>query len=211
MVAGELENSRILTAEPRGEVEIQRRGRGSEIQFIWEGELESCTADEVVSLLGEYKIRSALVRIRGKVTLDFVEDAIFGNAVHRPTLVIANKTDIEWNHGSLELLVEIVKPLEVVPISTRETPNLAELIGAKLFSILGITRVYTKEPGRDASQTPIVAQGGLTVGELAKMIHSDFYERFKYARLWGDGAKFPGERVGLDRLLTDGDTVELHV
>jgi len=211
MVADELEKSRILIAEPRGEVEIQRRGRGSDIQFIWEGELENCTTDEVVSLLREYKIRSALVRIRGEVTLDLVEDAIFGNAVYRPTLIIANKIDVEWSHGSLELLVETAKPLEVIPISTIETSNLAELIGDKLFSILGITRVYTKEPGREPSQTPIVAQGGLTVGELAKMIHSDFYERFKYARLWGAGAKFPGERVGLDRLLTDSDIVELHV
>ena len=211
MVADELEKSRILTAEARGEAEIQRRGYGSEIQFIWEGELEGCTTEEVIGLLREYKIRSALVRIRGKVTLDLVEDAIFGNAVYRPTIVVANKTDVEWARGSLELLKETAKPLEVVPVSTLETPRLAELIGAKLYSLLHITRVYTKEPGREPSQTPIIAQGELTVGELAKMIHSDFYKRFKYARLWGDGAKFPGERVGLERSLIDGDTVELHL
>jgi len=211
MVAGELEKSRILTSEPDGEVEIQRRGRGSDIQLIWEGELEGCTTDDVVKLLREYKIRSALVRVRGRVTLDVVEDALFGNAVHRPTLVIANKTDMEWGLAALESLREAAKPLEVVPISTRETPNLAEVMGAKLFSLLGVTRVYTKEPGKEPSRTPVVVQRGLTVGELAKTIHTDFYRRFKYARLWGPSAKFPGERVGLDRLLTDGDTVEIHV
>ena len=39
MVRGELEASRILTSKPEGEVEIQRRGIGRDIQFIWEGEL----------------------------------------------------------------------------------------------------------------------------------------------------------------------------
>jgi len=88
IVRGELENSRVLTAEPDGEVEVTRRGYGSDVQFIWEGELEGCTPEEVVGLLKEYKVRSALVRIRGRVTLDAVEDAMFGNAVYRPTLVV---------------------------------------------------------------------------------------------------------------------------
>jgi len=145
------------------------------------------------------------------VTLDVVEDALFGNAVYRPTLIAANKDDVEGSHAGIGPLREIAKPLEVVPISAPSTPNLAEMIGAKLFSFLGITRIYTKEPGKEPSRTPIVAQKMLTVGELAKMIHSDFYKRFRYARLWGPGAKFPGERVGLERPLIDGSTVEIHV
>jgi ribosome-interacting GTPase 1 len=211
MVAEELERSRILTVEPEGEVEIRRRGHGSSIQFIWEGELDGFTPDEVTKLLREYKIRSALVRVRGRVTLDLVEDAIFENAVYRPTLVVANKADVEGSRGALEGLVEAVKPLDVIPVSTLETPNLAELLGVKLLNILGITRIYTKEPGKQHSSIPIVSRRGVTVGELAKTIHSDFYKRFKYAKLWGPSAKFPGERVGLDQALEDGDIVEIHV
>ena len=211
MVAGELEKSRILTVEPEGEVEIQKRGHGRNIQFIWEGDLEGCTVDEVVGLLREYRIRSALIRIRGRVTLDAVEDAVFGNAVHRPTLVVANKADMGGSPTAPESLREVAEPLEVVPISALETPKLAETLGAKLFTLLGITRVYTKEPGKEPSRNPIVARRGLTVGELAKTVHSDFYRRFKYARIWGTSAKFPAERVGLDRELADGDVVEIHV
>ena len=101
-ITRELENSRILLAEPWGEVEVIRRGHGSELQFIWEGELDGCTPDDIVVLLREYKIRSALVRIRGRVTLDIVEDAMFGNAVHRPTLVVANKTDLSSDPAVIE-------------------------------------------------------------------------------------------------------------
>ncbi|MCW3992393.1 MAG: TGS domain-containing protein [Candidatus Bathyarchaeota archaeon] len=211
MVAGELEKSRILTVEPEGEVEIQKRGHGRDIQFVWEGDLEGCTVDEVVGLLREYRIRSALIRIRGRVTLDAVEDAVFGNAVQRPTLVVANKADMGGSPTAPESLRQVAEPLEVVPISALETPKLAETLGAKLFTLLGIIRIYTKEPGKEPSRNPIVARRGLTVGELAKTVHSDFYRRFKYARIWGPSAKFPAERVGLDRELADGDVIEIHV
>ncbi len=211
MVAQELENSRILTTKPQGEVEIQRRGHGRDIQFVWEGELEGCTKEEVVGLLMEYKIRSALVRIRGRVTIDVVEDSIFGNAVYRPTIVVANKADVGGDEATLEQLRQAARPLEVLVVSAERTPDLGELLGSRLFGLLGIARIYTKEPGKEPAVEPIVARRGITVGELAKMIHSDFYERFRYARLWGPSAKFPNERVGLDRELEDGTIIQLHV
>ncbi len=211
MVAQELENSRILTTKPQGEVEIQRRGHGRDIQFVWEGELEGCTKEEVVGLLMEYKIRSALVRIRGRVTIDIVEDSIFGNAVYRPTIVVANKADVGGDEATLEQLRQAARPLEVLVVSAERTPDLGELLGSRLFGLLGIARIYTKEPGKEPAVEPIVARRGITVGELAKMIHSDFYERFRYARLWGPSAKFPNERVGLDRELEDGTIIQLHV
>jgi hypothetical protein len=210
IVRGELENSRVLTAEPDGEVEVTRRGYGSDIQFIWEGELEGCTPEEVVGLLKEYKVRSALVRIRGRVTLDAVEDAMFGNAVYRPTLVVANKADLVDDEEVIESVRESAGPLEVLAVSAEKTEGLGELLGSKLFDLLGVVRVYTKQPGGEPSKVPIVARRGLTVGDLAKMIHSDFYERFRYARLWGPSAKFDSERVGLERELSDGDVVQLH-
>ncbi len=211
MVSQELENSRILTTKPQGEVEIQRRGHGRDVQFVWEGELEGCTKEEVVGLLMEYKIRSALVRIRGRVTIDVVEDSIFGNAVYRPAMVVANKADVGGDEATLEQLRQAARPLEVLVVSAERTPDLGELLGSRLFGLLGIARIYTKEPGKEPAVEPIVARRGITVGELAKMIHSDFYERFRYARLWGPSAKFPNERVGLDRELEDGTIIQLHV
>ncbi|MCD6263140.1 TGS domain-containing protein, partial [Candidatus Bathyarchaeota archaeon] len=84
------------------------------------------------------------------------------------------------------------------------------LLGEALFRLLGIIRVYTKEVGEAPSKVPLVLREGATVEDLAKMIHSDFLKNFKYARLWGPSAKFPGERVGLNRSLQDGDIVEIH-
>jgi ribosome-interacting GTPase 1 len=210
MVAEELENARILIAEPPGEVEIEKRGHGRDIQFIWEGELDGCTSEEVVALLAEYKIKSALLRIKGRVTLDVVESAIFGNAVYRPTLVLANKADLGYVQGTVDQLRQAAAPLQVGVCSFQKTRGLQEALGKKLFELLGIVRIYTKEPGMEPAKEPVVARGSVTVGELAKMIHNDFYERFKYARIWGPSAKFDNEKVGLDRELKDGTVVQLY-
>jgi hypothetical protein len=210
MVLQELENSRILTTPPEGEVEITRRGFGSDIQFIWDGYLEECTSEDVVSLLREYNIRSAIVRIRGKVTLDSVEDAIYGNAVYRPTLVLGNKLDLITDELDTEILIKTAGPLDVLVASAEKPEGLRDKLGERLFDLIGVLRVYTKQPGKQVAEAPIVSRRGLTVGELAKMIHSDFYERFKYARIWGPSAKFDNERVGLDHILQDGDIVQFH-
>ncbi|MBL7079824.1 50S ribosome-binding GTPase [Candidatus Bathyarchaeota archaeon] len=209
-VTRELENSRILTAEPQGEVEVTRRGHGSDIQYIWEGELDGCTTDDIAGLLREYKIRSALVRIRGRVTLDTVEDAMFGNAVYRPTLVIANKADLSSDPAVVESVRASAAPLEAMVVSAENPGDLKDELGAKLFELLGIVRVYTKQPGKEAAEAPIVGHRGMNVGDLAKLIHSDFYERFKYARIRGPSAKFESGRVGIDHVLMDGDIVQFH-
>ncbi len=210
MIARELDNSRILTYKPPGDVEIVKRGHGRDIQFVWEGELVGCTTDEIIDLLNEYKIRSALVHIRGKVSIDVVEDAIFGNAVYRPTIVLANKVDLGLNQGAFEQLSQAASPVEVIPVSCKENGDLQRLIGEKLFDLLDIIRIYTKESGKDPAKEPIVTHDGATVADLAKMIHNDFYERFKYAKLWGPAAKFDNEKVGLDRELKDGTIIQLY-
>lgn len=211
MVLGELDSSRILTKKTTGKVEIQRRGHGRNIQFIWEGELVDCTNAEVVSLLNEYKIRSALVRIRGKVTLDIVEDALFENSVYRPTICMGSKLDLLKNHDIIDEVRKIVKPLEFLPISTQNTLGLPSMIGEKLFKLLDITRIYTKEQGRQPRRDPIISHGEITVGELAKIVHNDFFNNFKYARIWGPSAKFPNEKVGLERELKDTSIIQLYV
>lgn len=210
MVKEELESTRILISPPTGSVEIEKRGHGRDIQFIWEGELVDCSEDEVIELLAGYKIRSALVRVIGKVTLDIVEDSIFGNAVYKPTFILANKIDLNTDPGMLEQVNQVAGLVEVLPISMEKTQDLAPKIGDKIFELLEITRVYTKEPGKEPAKDPIVCKPGTTVGDLARIIHNDFYDRFKYARIWGPAAKFDNEKVGIDRVLLDGTVIQLY-
>jgi ribosome-interacting GTPase 1 len=51
---------------------------------------------------------------------------------------------------------------------------------------------------------------GSTVIDVARLVHRDVAEQFKYARIWGTGV-FDGQTVGREHVVHDGDLLELHV
>ena len=50
---------------------------------------------------------------------------------------------------------------------------------------------------------------GATVADVAGALHRELFERSRGARVWGPSVRFPGQRVGRDHLLADGDVVEV--
>ena len=51
-----------------------------------------------------------------------------------------------------------------------------------------------------------------TVEDVCLKLHRDFKIRFKFARVWGRTAKFPGQTIRrLDKVLHDKDIVEIHL
>ena len=51
--------------------------------------------------------------------------------------------------------------------------------------MLRIIRVYTKQPGKPPDLVALTAPIGATVLDLAGIIHKDFAEGLKSARVWG--------------------------
>jgi len=87
-----------------------------------------------------------------------------------------------------------------------------ETLGAELFGMLDIMRVYTKEPNKkNSSPRPFTIKKGCTVFDLAKRIHTDFYKQFTFAKVWSKRLRFSPQKVGGTFELKDGDTVELHI
>jgi ribosome-interacting GTPase 1 len=100
---------------------------------------------------------------------------------------------------------------KVIPVSCMNKIGL-EALGREMFNILGIIRIYTKEPNkREASPKPFTLKNESTVLDLAKEIHSDFFKRFSYARIWSPRLPFSPSKVGSSFILKDKDVVELHV
>ena len=199
--------------KPRGVVRIEKGGEHG-VQVLGSGRLVDATVRDVERLLARYRIYRAKVYIEGEVTLDDVEMAIFRSTVYKPAVVLANKVDLP---GAVEryrrlyqhLAARRDKDVWLMPVSAAKGFNLDRL-GEVLFRRLNIIRVYTKKPNAEPSKTPVILRRGATVRDLAERIHSDFLEYFQYARVWGPSAKYPGERVGLDHVLEDGDIVEIH-
>ena len=81
----------------------------------------------------------------------------------------------------------------------------------KIWNKLNLIYVYTKSPGKKKDYPPIALKKGSDVKELAMHVHKDFVKKFDYALVWGESAKFPGQRVGLTHVLKEKDVVELHL
>ncbi|MEM1673546.1 MAG: GTPase [Candidatus Bathyarchaeia archaeon] len=212
MVQSELDKAGILIRRPEGEVEIIRRAHGVGIQIVGGGTLADCTYEDVKNLLESYRITSAVLKISGKVTLDNIENAIFSHSVYKPTIVVANKLDLPGAKEKMALLEgEVMRfKIPLLAVSCTSGEGLKK-IGENIFRVLGIIRVYTKEPSsREPSTKPLVVKSGTSVIEVARELHSEIYKNFKYARIWGPSAKYPGERVGPTHILEDGDIVEIH-
>ena len=207
-----LEEANISTQRQATRVEIVREKGSGEIRIAASGTQSSCTPEQIRELLHGYGIKNALVRIYGDVSISDVENAIFENVtLYKPTVIVANKLDLPNARLALsELTTDLAPTMQIVPTSCLTGQGL-NIIGEQIFRSLGIIRVYTKEPNEPKpSAHPFVVRAGTTLRELARSIHTDFAEKYRYSRIWGPTSKFAGERVGPDHVLGDKDIVEIH-
>ncbi len=200
----------LYVSRPRGYVVIEKKRGVTGIRILNYGRL-LCTIDDVNKLLQSYRIYNAVVKIYGEVDLDDIERAIYENVIYKPTIVLANKVDIPGAIDALKELMKVVpRDLPIIPVSAHRKINL-DKIGPTLFKTLDLIRIYTKPPLGEPSKKPLVLKRGATVMDVAKAIHSELIEKFAYARIWGPSAKYPGQRVGLEHVLEDGDIVEINI
>ncbi len=185
-----LESNNIILGKPKGKVVIERLRSGKEgIRIVLLGKLVNTDENEIRKYLQDFGLKSAIIKIFGEVSLDDIEKSIFETVSYKPA-VIVSLTPFEYPG---------------IPVVTK-----IENISKYLFDALDIIRVYTKELGEEPSKDPLILKKGSTVLDVAKKLHSSLYENFKYARIWGKSAKFPGQKVGEDHILEDKDIVEIH-
>ncbi|MBI3997920.1 MAG: 50S ribosome-binding GTPase [Armatimonadetes bacterium] len=127
-----------------------------------------------------------------------------------PAICVAAKLDSPGAADALEVFKEFYgSRLPVLPVSAEQDVNLTEL-RKNMFQMLNIIRVYSKKPGKKPDlSVPFILKRGTSVLEAAGVVHKDFAEHLRYARLWRRG-EIEGQMVGRDHLLEDGDILELH-
>jgi ribosome-interacting GTPase 1 len=136
-----------------------------------------------------------------------------GERGHRAksAFVVASKSDAPGAADRLAMLEEACpRDLTILPLSAETGHNL-DRFRREVFDLLGCIRVYTKAPGQKVDlNAPFVIRRGTTLVEAAAVVHKDFADRLKFARVWGS-ATFDGQMVQRDYVMRDGDTVEFHV
>ena len=131
-------------------------------------------------------------------------------SVRLPTLLLANKSDLDPEPDEVRILEELTGVrFPAMATSATTGAGIGQLAGF-LFEALAIVRVYTKAPGKPPVRTrPFTVSRGGTVLDVARLVHQDLAGTLKFARLWGSGA-FEGQQVGPEHRVADRDIVELH-
>jgi ribosome-interacting GTPase 1 len=206
-----LRDEGIYLAKPKGRViiDIVRTGKTG-IRVTLMGKLLDFTIDDLRKLLESYRIFNAHVKIYGEVSLDDVEQSLFEAVVYKPVVIFVNKVDLKApSERELEYIKTILPGAPLILGSAISNKGLEE-IASTLYRILEIIRVYTKPPSGSIAEKPLVLRKGATIRDVAESVHSELLKNFLYARVWGPSAKYPGERVGLEHVVEDGDIVEIH-
>jgi len=131
-------------------------------------------------------------------------------SVQKPCIIVGTKLDVPEAAENVDALKEEWgQRFPVLAISAEQGMQTTEF-GRELFRQLNIIRVYTKSPGKKPDMDePFILEQGSTVEDLARAIHKDLTNQFKYARIWGS-ERFSGQKVARNFVLSDGDVIELH-
>jgi uncharacterized protein len=130
---------------------------------------------------------------------------------HVKTLLVANKSDLPGAADRLEVVREMFGLRFPVHVIAAETGAGLEDLRNAIYRFLNVIRVYTKKPGKPPDmESPFTCPAGSTLLELASLVHRDFAEKLKSARIWGTGV-YDGQTVTRDHVMHDKDVVELHM
>lgn len=207
----ELYDAGIRVNVERPDITLKKTAYGG-IRLSKVGSLQ-LNIEEIRAILSENKMMNASVLIRGGATQDDLIDAMMGNRVYVPSFITVNKTDLVQKEVSSKIEEELTERFELAPmmISAHTGYNTEELKD-RIYDSLGFIRIFLKpQTGEADLEEPLIIRKGAKVDDICRKLHRDFVDRFRYARIWGDSVKHPGQRVGLSHKVKDGDLLTIII
>jgi len=210
LLVEQLEAAGIYSEKERTvRIEIERTGAGGVRVFSTGRGLGD--QDRISEILREAGIINAVVKIWGDASEEDLRKALTERTVYKPILVVINKLDLVQTTEEIDSFTkEAQSKFEVIRVSAKTKEGIAKLKHG-IFSFLDVIRIYTRRPGGGELDKPFILRSNAKIIDLARGIHADFQRRFRFAKIWGPSAKYPGERVGAEAVLRDGDIVELYM
>jgi len=165
--------------------------------------LKKINLETVRAILNQYGIHNGDVVLHEDIGEDRFIDAIAGNRIYIPSVLILNKADLVKDK------VDFKTAMEYVTISAEKDTDFEEL-KERMFRKLNMIRIYLKPQGEEADlNEPLIMRKNSTVGDLCDNLHKDFRGKFKYAIIWGVSVKYQSQRKGLSHVLKDKDIVTI--
>ncbi len=170
---------------------VVRRLPHPEFIFYGEGNLRG-EREEFLETLRSLGYRGAEVIVRGPITPEDLLVAIDESAVFLPAILLGTFSGHEEEFQSIDGFRKVI-------FRGKESAG-------EIFRSLGLIRVFTRSRRGEVSKSAVTMPAGSRVEDLAEKIFPG--RKVSGARVWGS-TKFPGQRVPLDYVLSDGDVVEL--
>ena len=144
--------------------------------------------------------------------MEFIEETMAARRLAPPGLLVANKIDLPGAEENFEALADLYggryRTLAISALTGRGLDAFARA----LFEMLEVVRVYTKVPGKPAElNAPYLLKRGLTVQDAARLVHKDFAENLKFARLFRVAGGRDGLMVERTHTVEDEDILEFHI
>jgi small GTP-binding protein len=191
------------------DITIKRKDRGG-LSISSTVKFTKIAEETALAIMREYGLVNADVLIREDITEERLIDAMAGNRTYIPCLVVLNKIDLAKGDGEQKVMRNL-DDIPVISISAMEGAGLDGLRD-EIYKRLDFISIYMKPQGRKVDKKePLVIKNGANVGDVCDFIHRTFRRRFRYANVWGESAKFPGQTVGLRHELADQDVLTIVV
>jgi ribosome-interacting GTPase 1 len=144
--------------------------------------------------------------------IEYIEQRLDAWRVRRPGLLVANKGDLPGARENFQALEDLFGERYRCLLISAQTGEGLDRFARAVFEGLELVRVYTKAPGKKPDLTaPFVARRGDTVVDVARMVHKDFAEKLKFARLYRLDGDRDGIMVERTYVVQDQDILEFHI
>ncbi len=205
----ELEDAAIRLNQEKPDVVITPSDRGG-ITVLSTIKLTKIDEELAKSMVSAFGYVNANVVIREDIDEDQLLDVLAGNRVYIKALIAVNKVDLV-DPSQLPEVYARLPDFGKVPVSAQHGTGMEDLKDA-MFETIDLIRVYMKPQGQEADlDEPLIVRRDSEIGDVCDQIHRTFRPNFRYANIWGPSAKFPGQMVGIDHVVKDGDVISIIV
>jgi uncharacterized protein len=208
-LANELEGAGVRINQRPPRIVVHRVDRGG-LTISSTVRLTHLAGGMAAQIAREFGLHNGSIIFREDATVDQLIDVLAGNRVYLPALFVVNKAETLTPAERTKLASDL-RGFDPLFISARNQTGLDQLV-ERVGRALRFIRVYVKPPGRPPDlQEPVILRQGDSVEGLLRRLPPELDRTFRAAQVWGKSARFPGQTVGRDHILSDEDIVTVVV
>ena len=187
-------------------VSIKKTDRGG-VKVMSTLRLARIDEKTITAILNAYGVHNAIVTVQEDVNEDQMIDVVADNRAYIPSLLLVNKVDLAMACDLEKMRKQMGR--DFIGISASKNVNI-DAVREGIYQKMDLIKIYLKKQGAKADfEEPLVIKRGSTIEDVCRHLHSSFKDRFLYAKVWGQSAKYPGQRKGLDHAVMEGDIISI--